>query len=55
MTSLTQNSTQSLEQTLKEGYRSMADLNLSLASEAYYCECEACDSNESHIASQQGE
>ncbi|GGI41311.1 type II toxin-antitoxin system antitoxin MazE [Mammaliicoccus stepanovicii] len=55
MTSLTQNRTQNLEQTLKEGYRSMADLNLSLASEAYYSECEACDSNESHLTSSNGE
>ncbi|MCD2477058.1 antitoxin MazE [Mammaliicoccus lentus] len=55
MTSLTQIRNQSLEQTLKEGYRYMADLNLSLASEAYYSECEACDSNESHLTSQQGE
>ncbi|AVP35448.1 antitoxin MazE [Staphylococcus felis] len=38
-----------LEQSLKEGYVQMADLNLSLATEAYSVECEACDCNESHL------
>ncbi|MDO5376152.1 type II toxin-antitoxin system antitoxin MazE [Staphylococcus rostri] len=40
-----------LEQSLKEGYAQMADLNLSLATEAYSVECEACDCNETHLLS----
>ncbi|EKU47130.1 type II toxin-antitoxin system antitoxin MazE [Staphylococcus massiliensis] len=39
----------SLEQSLKEGYAQMADLNLSLATEAFPVECEACDCNESYL------
>ncbi|BCU52814.1 CopG family transcriptional regulator / antitoxin EndoAI [Staphylococcus auricularis] len=40
-----------MEQILKEGYSQMADLNLSLATEAFPFECEACDCNESFLSS----
>ena len=39
------------EQLLKEGYSQMADLNLSLAAEAFPFECEACDCNEVYLSS----
>ena len=51
MLSFNQNRNHSLEQSLKEGYSQMADLNLSLATEAFTIECEACDCNESHLIS----
>lgn len=51
MLSFNQNRNHSLEQSLKEGYAQMADLNLSLATEAFTIECEACDCNESHLIS----
>ncbi|WP_114602969.1 type II toxin-antitoxin system antitoxin MazE [Staphylococcus sp. EZ-P03] len=50
MSTFNQNRTYSLEQSLKEGYSQMADLNLSLATEAFSVECEACDCNESYLA-----
>ncbi|HDJ5516038.1 TPA: type II toxin-antitoxin system antitoxin MazE [Staphylococcus aureus] len=46
-----QNRSHSLEQSLKEGYSQMADLNLSLANEAFPIECEACDCNETYLSS----
>lgn len=51
MTAFNQTRFKNLEQSLKEGYVQMADLNLSLATEAYSVECEACDCNESHLLS----
>ena len=45
MLTFNQNRSHSLEQSLKEGYVQMADLNLSLATEAFPLECEACDCN----------
>ncbi|UEX90721.1 type II toxin-antitoxin system antitoxin MazE [Staphylococcus ratti] len=51
MSTFNQTRVKSLEQSLKEGYVQMADLNLSLATEAYSVECEACDCNESHLLS----
>lgn len=51
MSAFNQTRVKSLEQSLKEGYVQMADLNLSLATEAYFVECEACDCNESHLLS----
>ncbi|GAA5467235.1 TPA: type II toxin-antitoxin system antitoxin MazE [Staphylococcus aureus] len=51
MLSFSQNRSHSLEQSLKEGYSQMADLNLSLANEAFPIECEACDCNETYISS----
>lgn len=51
MSAFNQTRVKSLEQSLKEGYVQMADLNLSLATEAYSVECEACDCNESHLLS----
>ncbi|MTV19918.1 type II toxin-antitoxin system antitoxin MazE [Staphylococcus delphini] len=49
MSAFNQTRFKNLEQSLKEGYVQMADLNLSLATEAYPVECEACDCNESHL------
>ena len=51
MASFNQSRIHSIEQLLKEGYSQMADLNLSLAAEAFPFECEACDCNESHLIS----
>ncbi|GEQ06738.1 type II toxin-antitoxin system antitoxin MazE [Staphylococcus gallinarum] len=52
MVSITQSRNHnSIEQLLKEGYSQMADLNLSLAAEAFPFECEACDCNEIYISS----
>lgn len=51
MLSFSQNRSHSLEQSLKEGYSQMADLNLSLANEAFPIECEACDCNETYLSS----
>ncbi len=51
MSAFNQTRGKSLEQSLKEGYVQMADLNLSLATEAYSVECEACDCNETHLLS----
>ena len=51
MASFNQNRNHSIEQLLKEGYSQMADLNLSLAAEAFTFECEACDCNEVYISS----
>ena len=50
MLSFSQNRSHSLEQSLKEGYSQMADLNL-LANEAFPIECEACDCNETYLSS----
>ena len=50
MLSFNQNRNHSLEQSLKEGYAQMADLNLS-SNKAFPIECEACDCNESHLIS----
>lgn len=49
MSTFNQNRSYSMEQSLKEGYSQMADLNLSLATEAFSVECEACDCNESYL------
>ena len=51
MLSLNQSRSHSLEQSLKAGYAQMADLNLSLATEAFPIECEACDCNETYLTS----
>lgn len=51
MASFNQSRIHSIEQLLKEGYSQMADLNLSLAAEAFPFECEACDCNEVYICS----
>lgn len=51
MASFKQSRNHSIEQLLKEGYSQMADLNLSLAAEAFPFECEACDCNEVYISS----
>ena len=51
MASYNQSRNHSIEQLLKEGYSQMADLNLSLAAEAFPFECEACDCNEVYISS----
>ena len=51
MLSFNQNRNHSLEQSLKEGYAQMAELNLSLATEAFPLECEACDCNETYLIS----
>lgn len=51
MSGFNQSRNHSIEQLLKEGYSQMADLNLSLATEAFPFECEACDCNESYISS----
>ncbi|AQM41508.1 MULTISPECIES: type II toxin-antitoxin system antitoxin MazE [Staphylococcus] len=51
MASFNQSRNHSIEQLLKEGYSQMADLNLSLAAEAFPFECEACDCNEVYIIS----
>ena len=51
MLSFNQSRSHSLEQSLKEGYAQMADLNLSLATEAFPIECEACDCNETYLTS----
>ena len=51
MLTFNQNRSHSLEQSLKEGYVQMADLNHSLATEAFPLECEACDCNESYLTS----
>ena len=51
MPSFNQSRNHSIEQLLKEGYSQMADLNLSLAAEAFPFECEACDCNEVYISS----
>ena len=50
MPSFNQSRNHNIEQSLKEGYSQMADLNLSLAAEAFPFECEACDCNESYIS-----
>lgn len=49
MSGFSQTRNYSTEQLLKEGYMQMAELNLSLAMEAFSVECEACDCNESHL------
>ena len=49
MLTFNQNRSHSLEQSLKEGYVQMADLNLSLATEAFPLECEACVIVTNHI------
>ncbi|AKC75718.1 type II toxin-antitoxin system antitoxin MazE [Staphylococcus sp. EG-SA-6] len=51
MLTFNQNRSHSLEQSLKEGYAQMAELNLSLATEAFPLECEACDCNETYLIS----
>ncbi|WP_426704384.1 type II toxin-antitoxin system antitoxin MazE [Staphylococcus shinii] len=51
MASFNQSRNHSIEQLLKEGYSQMADLNLSLAAEAFPFECEAFDCNEVYISS----
>ncbi|MFQ3781488.1 type II toxin-antitoxin system antitoxin MazE [Staphylococcus saprophyticus] len=51
MASFNQSRIHNIEQLLKEGYSQMADLNLSLAAEAFPFECEACDCNEVYISS----
>ncbi|ALM57549.1 MULTISPECIES: type II toxin-antitoxin system antitoxin MazE [Staphylococcus] len=51
MASFNQSRNHSIEQLLKEGYSQMADLNLSLAAEAFPFECEACDCNEVYLSS----
>ena len=50
MLTFNQNRSHSLEQSLKEGYAQMAELNL-LATEAFPLECEACDCNETYLIS----
>lgn len=47
MLSFSQNRSHSLEQSLKEGYSQMADLNLSLANEAF----PIGDCNETYLSS----
>ncbi|WP_414045706.1 hypothetical protein ACMGE7_10040 [Macrococcus equi] len=43
--------TKLLEQQLIEGYQSMAEINLLIASEHYALECEVCDA-EHHLRTQ---